>query len=115
MDASGAYTAPQEPGSYTVIAADPSNNSEIGSAVVRVISALLSWTPSSSVARSHRVYRSSQAGGPYELIGDMPSAVGLTYLDKNVASGATYFYVVSSVNSAGLESAYSNEVSVTMP
>lgn len=68
----------------------------------------LSW-PTVSGAAYYKVKRSSQAGGPYALIATPTSAV-LT--DMSVSNGATYFYVVSVVNSAG-EGADSVEASAT--
>ena len=38
-----------------------------------------------------------------------------TYTDSTVQASQTYFYVVTSVDSSGVESAYSTEVSVTVP
>jgi fibronectin type 3 domain-containing protein len=39
----------------------------------------------------------------------------LTYVDSAVQAAQTYFYVVTSVDSSGVESAYSTEVSATVP
>jgi fibronectin type 3 domain-containing protein len=37
------------------------------------------------------------------------------YIDATVASGQTYYYVVTEVSSTGAESAYSNEASAIVP
>lgn len=70
----------------------------------------LSWTPSAGAA-SYNVKRSSTMGGPYTNV-----ATGILapfYWDSGVESSATYYYVISAVNSAGDESANSAEVIVT--
>lgn len=73
----------------------------------------VSWTASSSpgVVR-YNVYRSTVAGGPYTSIG---SVTGTAFTDLNVTAGATYFYVVTSVDSSGIESVVSGERSATVP
>jgi fibronectin type 3 domain-containing protein len=43
----------------------------------------------------------------------MDSATSFT--DNNVTPGQTYYYVATEVDSAGAESAYSSEVSATIP
>ena len=57
-----------------------------------------------------RVSRSTTAGGPYSQI---TSTVESTFTDNAVTNGTTYFYVVTAVNSDGVESANSNEDSAT--
>jgi hypothetical protein len=73
----------------------------------------LVWVGAATAA-SYRVYRGTTAGGE----GSRPIATGLTtasYTDANVASGGTYYYVVTAVDAAGQESGRSNEVSVQPP
>ena len=71
------------------------------------------WNPSTSTVIGYNVHRSSQSGGPYTKIN---SAVVLdnSYTDSNVASGLTYFYVVTSVDANNVESEYSNQASATI-
>ena len=38
-----------------------------------------------------------------------------SYTDTTVLAGETYYYVVTSVNSTGEESSYSNQASITIP
>jgi fibronectin type 3 domain-containing protein len=38
-----------------------------------------------------------------------------SYTDAGVTSGKTYFYVATEVDSTGMESTYSSEVSTTIP
>lgn len=68
----------------------------------------LNWSASAG-ATSYRVKRSPASGGPYtfNLIGT-PTATN--FVDSNVASGMTYYYVISAVSATG-EGANSAEVS----
>jgi Abnormal spindle-like microcephaly-assoc'd, ASPM-SPD-2-Hydin len=78
-------------------------------------SATLNWIAStSSNVVGYYVYRGTQSGGPYTKLNGTPVAA-TTYTDSNVVAGATYFYVVTAVDSTGLESAHSKEVSATIP
>jgi fibronectin type 3 domain-containing protein len=62
----------------------------------------------------YNLYRGTVSGGPYaKLNGSILS--GTTYTDSAIQSGATYYYVSTSVNSDSEESAYSNEASATIP
>jgi fibronectin type 3 domain-containing protein len=77
-------------------------------------SVALSWTPSSSSFAGFNVYRGSLSGGPYTIVNSalIPTT---SYADNSVAAGQTYYYVATEVNSAGVESSYSSEVSVAVP
>jgi len=60
------------------------------------------------------VYRSATSGGPYTRIsGSVISSLG--YQDGEVVSGSRYYYVVTALDSAGTESAFSNEASASVP
>jgi fibronectin type 3 domain-containing protein len=73
----------------------------------------LSWTAStSSDVDSYNVYRGTVNGGPYTKIA---STAYLTYQDLDVASGVTYYYVATAVDTSGLESVYSNQASAVIP
>lgn len=69
----------------------------------------LSWNAASG-ATTYNVKRSTTAGGPHATIASGVTAAN--YTDTGLANGTTYYYVVSSVNSAG-ESANSSEASAT--
>ena len=77
-------------------------------------SVTLSWTASTSTVSGYNVYRSTVSGGPYSKINSSLVA-GTTYTDSTVQASQTYFYVVTSVDGSGTESAFSAEVSVTVP
>jgi hypothetical protein len=77
-------------------------------------SVLLNWQASTSTVSGYNVYRSTVSGGPYSRVnGSLVS--GLTYTDSAVAASTTYYYVTTSVTSAGVESGYSNQASATIP
>lgn len=74
----------------------------------------LNLTPSSTSVTGYNVYRSSTSNGPYTKL-NSPLVTSTTYTDTAVVSSQTYFYVGTSVDSAGNETAYSNQVSATIP
>ena len=77
-------------------------------------SVTLTWTASTSTVSGYNVYRSTVSGGPYTKVNSALVAP-TSYVDTTVQSGQTYFYVATSVDSNGVESADSTEVSVTVP
>jgi hypothetical protein len=77
-------------------------------------SVTLTWTASASLVSGYNPYRSTVSGGPYTKLNSTPVAA-TTYTDTAVQAGQTYFYVVTSVDSSGIESADSTEVSATVP
>lgn len=74
----------------------------------------LSWNASSSPVIGYNIYRSPQPGGPYTRLTGAPQPV-TSYADYGVQSGATYYYVATSVNGSSEESAYSNQTVATVP
>jgi len=67
-----------------------------------------------SAVAGYNVYRSTVSGSGYvKLNGSLIS--GLAYSDSNVQNATTYYYVTTAVDSAGTESAYSNQVSAAIP
>ncbi len=76
----------------------------------------LSWNTSSSDAialSKYNIYRSTTSGSGFVKIGQV--AAGTTsYLDTPDTAG-TYYYVVTDVDTNGIESPFSKEVSITMP
>jgi len=77
-------------------------------------SVALKWSASASAVLGYFVYRSTISGGPYsKLFASVDAAP--SYTDGNVSNGETYYYVVTSIDPSDVESAYSNQVSVTIP
>jgi bacillopeptidase F len=54
------------------------------------------------------------SGSGYAKINSSPVG-GLTYTDTTVVDGQTYYYVVTSVDATGDESAYSEDVQMNIP
>ncbi len=75
----------------------------------------LRWSAStSSSVVGYNVYRGGKAAGPYaKLNGTVDSST--SYRDTSVSSGHTYYYVVASVSSKGIQSTFSSAVAVTIP
>jgi fibronectin type 3 domain-containing protein len=75
-------------------------------------SVTLSFSPSTTAGVTYKIYRGMASGGPYTAI-----ATGLSvtsYVDKNVQSGTTYYYVATAVNASNQESAYSNQTTASI-
>jgi hypothetical protein len=77
-------------------------------------SATLSWADSDPTVTGYNVYRSTASGGPYTKL-ESALVAATTSTDTAVQAGQTYYYVVTSVDSSGVESAYSSEASATIP
>jgi hypothetical protein len=76
----------------------------------------LSWnapTSSPDPVAGYNIYRST-GGGSLVLMNSSPDLLTV-YVDNTVLSGATYSYVVKSVDSSGVESVPSNQITVTIP
>jgi hypothetical protein len=74
----------------------------------------LTWNASTSTASGYNVYRSTVSGSAYTRI-NSSLVNGLSYSDSTVQNSTTYFYVTTAVDSNGLESSFSNEVSAPIP
>ncbi len=76
----------------------------------------LSWdAPASSPVpvEGYNIYRAT-GGGSFALINPAP-VTAVSYVDSTVVSGTTYTYEVMSVDSSGVQSIASNEITVTIP
>jgi fibronectin type 3 domain-containing protein len=56
----------------------------------------------------YRVYRKLPPNKEFQLVADKVTST--SYKDKDLKAGKTYIYVVTSVDTKGNESEYSNEV-----
>ncbi len=70
--------------------------------------ATLKWTAAAG-AESYRIKRGTTSGGPYTLVGTSTTP---SFVHTGLTNGVNYYYRVSSVNSLGVESADSNQVTV---
>jgi len=93
----------------------PANVSVLGTGVVAGTHKVqLGWTASTIPVAGYFVYRGNISGGPYTRVTASPlNAVAFT--DAGVNLGATYYYVVTAVDSGGSESVFSNETSAVIP
>jgi hypothetical protein len=85
-----------------------------GTGVLTQHSVSLNWDPSTSSVVGYNVYRGVISGGPYSKINSSVDST-TSFNDGSVASGATYFYVTTAVDSDGTESSYSNQVKAAIP
>jgi len=75
----------------------------------------LSWTASTSPnVAGYNIYRSTSPEGPFTKI-NSTQVLATHYTDINVASGMTYYYAATAVDSGGRESAYSKLVQADVP
>jgi fibronectin type 3 domain-containing protein len=92
----------------------PSSLPLTGTGAVSSHSVAISWNASTSSVAGYNAYRGNQSGGPYTKLNSALVATN-PYTDSAVEAGQTYFYVVTAVNSSGVESPYSNEAQATVP
>jgi hypothetical protein len=75
----------------------------------------LSWKAStSSNLKGYNVYRAATAGGAFTKLTSSPVTT-TAYTDSTVASGRTYYYVTTAVNTNNAESSYSNQTTAVIP
>jgi hypothetical protein len=96
------------------VAGSASNSSTSTPTTTASHSVTLDWNNRSSSTKGYHVYRGEVAGGPFERL-DATLVESTSYKDTGVIGGGHYFYVVTAVAEGGLESTYSNEVSVEIP
>jgi fibronectin type 3 domain-containing protein len=104
-------------GSVSVISTatnSPLSISLSGSGTQATHAVTLNWVASASAVKGYYVYSKTQASGALTKLNSTPIAA-TTYTDTSVQSGQTYYYDVTAVDSDGVESAASNEVTVTIP
>ena len=77
-------------------------------------SVAIAWDAATPAPSGYNVYRGTQSGGPYSKLNASPTTA-LTFTDNTVSSGATYFYIVTSVAADGTESSFSNQATAVVP
>jgi hypothetical protein len=78
-------------------------------------SVTLHWNASTtSNVVGYNIYRGTRKGGHEKKLNSV-AVNGLTFIDTDVKSGKTYYYVARAVNNAGKESIDSNETAATIP
>lgn len=99
-------------------ASDASNSRTLeslaGIGSVTPYSVSLFWNASSSEIVGYNVYRSTSESGPYGKINGKLDP-NTAYKDGTVVSGHTYYYVATSVDSSGKESAPSTPAEAVVP
>jgi fibronectin type 3 domain-containing protein len=63
----------------------------------------------------YNVYRGTTSNGPYPTKLNSSLLTVVDYADSTVASGTTYYYVVTSVDSSNVESVDSNQATAIIP
>jgi hypothetical protein len=121
ISSTGLYTAPSTvPSAAVVVTAESTYSpSSSASATVTVSQPVthqvsLAWSPSTSTVAGYNVYRGTQSAGPYTRLTPVLETATV-FTDESVASGATYYYTVTAVDSTGTESQYSNVAQATIP
>jgi trimeric autotransporter adhesin len=84
-----------------------------GSGTVPQYSVALSWNASTSAVSGYNVYRGT-AVGSYSRINTSLDP-NTAYTDSTAASGTTYYYAATAVDSRGEESGYSQPLKVVIP
>ena len=75
----------------------------------------LFWDPSPSQVIGYNVYRGTKSGGPYPVKLNASPQPTTAFVDNTVATGTTYYYVATSVDTDSVESVYSNEIIGVVP
>ena len=97
------------------------NGSEVHNASVTLVlsagvphSVSLTWIDTDSGIVGYNVYRTNQGGTGYTKLNSSP-VIPTSYADSTVQSGSTYFYVVTAVNTSGVESGFSALAQAVIP
>ena len=93
----------------------PTVESLTGSGTAPQYSVSLGWnTSTSSDVAGYNIYRATVSTGPFTRLNSSLDATPYD-TDSTVTAGLTYYYTVTAVSTSGSESAYSNQVQVTIP
>jgi hypothetical protein len=99
---------------FTATAGSVSTNQTVSLTAAVQHSVMLNWTASISPnLMNYKLYRGTTSGGPYGVV----TTLGLvtSYMDSNIQTGQTYYYVTTVVDNTNAESGYSNEASALVP
>jgi len=108
-------TGPAKAGYFSNAVVSPAVEQLTGTGVAPLAhSASLTWQESDSSVVGYDIYRSKTHGGPYQKINTALEA-STNYSDSTVVAGTTYYYVTTAVDSAGRQSAHSNETKAEIP
>ena len=75
----------------------------------------MSWTAPSSAVAGYRVYYGTTSGRYNQAFGSGAYTAQSTFTVSSLTRGRTYYFAVTAIDGAGLESGYSNEASKTVP
>jgi hypothetical protein len=111
----GSGTASGQAGLISNAANSPTVEQLTGTGVAQTShNVYLSWNASTGDAVGYNVFRGNAQGGPYQQINTALDA-STNYTDYTVAAATAYYYVTTSVNAQGQESAYSSPVEAVIP
>ena len=86
----------------------------IAAQTAHFITVAWTYTQGTDLATGFNVYRSTTTGGPYAKLTTTPlSLTTLSYQDTGGNGGTKYYYVVTAIDSGGVESVNSSEASAT--
>jgi Abnormal spindle-like microcephaly-assoc'd, ASPM-SPD-2-Hydin len=99
--------------SYMTSSSSKSTELATGTGISPQFTVNLSWNASTSSVSGYNVYRGTTSGS-YTKINTTLDAL-TSYMDNTAASGTTYYYAATAVDSSGHESAYSSPLRVSIP
>lgn len=112
-----AYTDDNQRGALTVNPssditppAAPANLHRVASSATSIT---VGWNPNGDAdLYRYEVWRSNTSGGPYSKLANVMPSGTPQYVDQSVATGATYYYVVTAQDTSFNRSSNSNEINV---
>jgi fibronectin type 3 domain-containing protein len=107
------------PGTVTIYSNAPNSPLKIGlsgdGTTTEQLAVELKWEQSASPnIVGYYVYRSLKSGSSFSRLNSQADS-GTSYTDNTVASGKTYIYVVTAVDSKSVQSANSSPITVSIP
>jgi hypothetical protein len=92
----------------------PINLPLTGNGVVATHSAIVNWVASKSPVVGYNIYRTPASFESWTRLNSSP-IIATSYTDCDVQGGGSYLFTVTSVNSANLESGFSDATYATIP